>query len=106
RGTKGTDQRQEELRADSRITAIEPHQVLCGVCDQWIKLQSYKEYDDESTSEERRAELERDGRCENVEPQHVTCKLCNRTVGLHVKKDYSLSNWYRHISSCGKKIDK
>lgn len=64
---------------------------------------------DESTAELRRRELELDGRCENIEPQRVTCKLCDRTVGLHVKKDYSLSNWYRHITSCGKgnkKIEK
>lgn len=34
-----------ELQDDSRITKVEAHQVLCGVCKQWIKLQPYREYD-------------------------------------------------------------
>lgn len=37
--------RMRELQDDPRITKVEAHQVLCGVCKQWIKLQPYREHD-------------------------------------------------------------
>ncbi|KAH8116215.1 hypothetical protein DFH11DRAFT_1481049, partial [Phellopilus nigrolimitatus] len=104
---KNVEQRLQELQSDSRVSEIQPNQVLCGVCKQWIKLQySHVKVKDESSPEERREELERDGRCERIEPHRVFCKLCMRQVGLHVKKDYSLSNWYRHVKSCSNKAMK
>ncbi|KAH8105580.1 hypothetical protein DFH11DRAFT_1487422, partial [Phellopilus nigrolimitatus] len=102
--TKNVEQRLQELQSDPRVSEIQPNQVLCGVCKQWIKLQVYREYD--TSPEERREELERDGRCERIEPHQVFCKLCMRQVGLHVKKDYSLSIWYRHVKSCSNKVTK
>jgi hypothetical protein len=39
------EQRLERLKADTRIKSIEPHQLQCGLCDKWIRLQSRTEYD-------------------------------------------------------------
>lgn len=39
------EQRHERLKADPRIIAIEPHQLQCGLCNKWIRLQSRTEYD-------------------------------------------------------------
>lgn len=39
------EQRHERLKADPRIKAIEPHQLQCGLCNKWIRLQSRTEYD-------------------------------------------------------------
>ena len=38
-------ERHERLKADPRIKVIEPHQLQCGLCDKWIRLQSRTEYD-------------------------------------------------------------
>ncbi|KAI5121436.1 hypothetical protein M0805_006197 [Coniferiporia weirii] len=35
----------KELWNDDRTTLVEPNQVLCGLCNQWIKLQVYRDYD-------------------------------------------------------------
>ncbi|KAL5476734.1 hypothetical protein ACEPAI_2920 [Sanghuangporus weigelae] len=42
---KTDEERLRDLQADSRIEAIEPQQVLCRICKQWIKLQLYRNYD-------------------------------------------------------------
>ncbi|KAL5498746.1 hypothetical protein ACEPAH_2101 [Sanghuangporus vaninii] len=42
---KTDEERLRDLQADPRIEAIEPQQVLCRICKQWIKLQLYRNYD-------------------------------------------------------------
>ena len=34
-----------ELKDDRRIQKVEPNQVLCGICKQWVKLQQHRDYD-------------------------------------------------------------
>lgn len=40
--TKG---RLQTLHNDKRIKEVEPRRVLCGLCDEWIKLRVHREYD-------------------------------------------------------------
>lgn len=42
---KNAEGRKAELEADQRIKAVEAHQVHCGICGNWVKLQPYREYD-------------------------------------------------------------
>lgn len=39
------ERRADELRRDPQIAAVEPSQVLCKMCNQWIRLQINREYD-------------------------------------------------------------
>ena len=39
-----TEDRLSQLQSDIRISSIEPHRVLCGFCQQWIKLRDDAAY--------------------------------------------------------------
>lgn len=42
---KTLEYRKNVLVTDPRAKAVEPHQVLCAMCDNWVKLHNSREYD-------------------------------------------------------------
>ena len=39
------EERKQHLLNDSRLTEVQPHQVMCGLCKSWVRLHNIREYD-------------------------------------------------------------
>ncbi|XP_006461831.1 hypothetical protein AGABI2DRAFT_118683 [Agaricus bisporus var. bisporus H97] len=105
------------LALDDSAETVEPDQVKCKTCQEWVPLEkkysirSWSRHKGACRSNQKPSDIEQtlerklffmcDAQFKNFRDKHtVECRACNEAVALKADPDYDLDLWLEHTKTC------